>query len=630
MLSSIKKSVNELNSIHVPTLAIALVACFFLFKTAYASWVFVQFSVAAVLAVAVIFSVLFTGLSAFYLISVTWAKPRGDYFFWLALLLSLILVLIINFSYSIQMARYAQFFPLLEMESGLGWHADTAYHVTLIHHIMSDGVPSVGLHGSPLSFYHVLSHYVDAGVLWLTGLDPLDSYGLLYSFKEFLLIAVLVVLLAVASQSVGFGFFFFSLLFFVPVAIGTWHAIGSHGLWFTSVLAISTTPWVFQVISSPSPLKHGHFLGVFLLGVVLAFGKVSSGFAFSMLMGFILLLRNPKDARVYALGAAWLLFFAAYNSIFSSSYADLSSAGATTSLAESFKIFINGLLFGYADQSVKIKILVLLVLTLLLYLKVKADYLKNMLMAGALSYVMLLALIAVTPSLGTSDTWYLLYGLSFPLLLFVYLSLARSFSGLWNGQVAQPRLIHMGRLLLVGVLLSTALMPRTHVNVFNPDIQYAFNSFWFRPFEKVAGVLGLHEGHGIDLSNRLTVSFETVPKRCLLALETELALRMKQAGLSKPDVLVFVPKEVYGSAFHRLKGNPLAYGFIVTSVTGLPLVHGLMEHRSGYGHADYDENALWRPRNELATGNACSFGKTIIVVEQLSPPQLSLHPCKPT
>jgi len=112
-----------------------------------------------------------------------------------------------------------------------------------------------------------------------------------------------------------------------------------------------------------------------------------------------------------------------------------------------------------------------------------------------------------------------------------------------------------------------------------------------------------------------------------LALKTEIASLMNQAGLSKPDVLVFVPKEVYGSAFHRFKGKPWAYGFIVTSVTGLPLVHGLGTHRLGYGLADYDENAYWRPRNELASGNACSFGKTIIVVEQLSPPQLSLHPC---
>lgn len=94
----------------------------------------------------------------------------------------------------------------------------------------------------------MLSHYVDAAIIILTGLDPWDSYGLLYSYKEFLLISALVMIVAFASQGIGVRFFAFSLLFFIPVAIGTWHAIGSHGLWFTSLINILFMPMVFRVL----------------------------------------------------------------------------------------------------------------------------------------------------------------------------------------------------------------------------------------------------------------------------------------------------------------------------------------------------------------------------------------------
>jgi hypothetical protein len=68
-------------------------------------------------------------------------------------------------------------------------------------------------------------------------------------------------------------------------------------------------------------------------------------------------------------------------------------------------------------------------------------------------------------------------------------------------------------------------------------------------------------------------------------------------------------------------------GLLITAVTGMPLIHGLEELKFSYGYNDYDKNALWLEREKLDSGNACSFGKAIIVVEKLSPSKLTLHRC---
>ena len=37
--------------------------------------------------------------------------------------------------------------------------------------------------GTPILVYHILSHYIDALILLISGLEPWDSYGLFFHFK---------------------------------------------------------------------------------------------------------------------------------------------------------------------------------------------------------------------------------------------------------------------------------------------------------------------------------------------------------------------------------------------------------------------------------------------------------------
>lgn len=109
---------------------------------------------------------------------------------------------------------YIHTYPLLETELGFGWHQDTAYHVSLIQSILHFGYPSIAQHGIPFNAYHVLSHYVDAVIIFISGVDPYDSYGLLFAFKIWLLISTISLFLAATLKSAppSYTFFFSSLL----------------------------------------------------------------------------------------------------------------------------------------------------------------------------------------------------------------------------------------------------------------------------------------------------------------------------------------------------------------------------------------------------------------------------------
>lgn len=131
----------------------------------------------------------------------------------------------------------------------------------------------------------------------------------------------------------------------------------------------------------------------------------------------------------------------------------------------------------------------------------------------------------------------------------------------------------------------------------------------------------------IDHANRLSMIFDAAKDRPLTVLKSEIAMLQKREKLTASNSLLFVPKEVYENEVADFKGPVWARGMLVTAVTGMSLVHGITELKAAYGYSIYDENSLSRLRKDLVSGNACSFGKTIIVVEQLSPPRLSLQSC---
>lgn len=614
------------NQINLPSLALTLVMGLWGLKTVYALWVQVQFSAADIIFTAVIMAVLFILVSTPLLMQLEWAPLFQKRSLHISSLACMALLAAFAYSPSKEFVLYVSNFPLLQAESGRGWHQDTAFHVALIQSILHNGWPSVAQHGAPVTFYHVLSHYVDAAILMLTGLDPWDSYGLLYSYKEFLLISALVIIVAFASQGIGILFFGLSLLFFIPVAIGTWHAIGSHGLWFTSLINILFMPMVFRTLFKDTILTNRDYIYIFIMGLLLALGKVSTGVGFVGLVLCFLWLKNPRSLQVYLLGIFWSLFFIGYKSLFT--YGVPFKAQAS-SIVESMTSRSNALLAMLVQEYfVRNEILVVLlsmVACIVFYIYSRNSNIIKFIFSAFASVLSIVLFFIFGPEMNSSDLYYFIYGLDSQLILLTYFI----FASIWrNGELQKNKAswIHEYKWGIIFAFV-TVLVPKVQFNFFKPDIKYVVNSFVFGPYVQISSLPSVPKPASIGNANRLGVSFDAATDRPLTVLKSEIAMLQMREKLTASNSLLFVPKEVFDNEVAVFKGPVWARGMLVTAVTGMSLVHGLNELKTAYGYGVYDENALWRSRNDLASGNACSFGKTIIVVEQLSPPKLSELPC---
>ena len=616
----IKKQIN------VPSLALILVMGLWLLKTVYALWVQVQFSVTDIIFTAVVMAVLFISISTPLLMRLDWAPLSQGYAWHISALVCMTLLAAFAYSPSSEFARYVTTFPSLQAESGLGWHQDTAFHVTLIQSILNNGWPSIGQHGVPVTFYHVLSHYVDAAILLLTGLDPWDSYGLLYSYKEWLLISALVMIVAFASQGIGGVFFTLSLLFFIPVAIGTWHAIGSHGLWLTSLLNILFMPMVSNTLFKDANLTNKNYLYIFLIGIFLALGKVSTGVGFVGLVLCFLWLKNPKKLQVYVLGLFWSLFFIGYKSLFSYNVSfKTQDSSIVESVASRFSTLVAMLAQEYFLRNEIWVVLLSLVACIVFFVYSRNFNILRFVVSALASALSIIAFFIFGPEMNSSDFYYFIYGLNFQLTLLAYLV----FASIWRGgelQKNKSTWIHECKWGIVFALV-TVLIPKTQFNFFKPDIKYVVNNFLFGPYVQISSLAVVPKPARIDHANRWSMDFDAVTDRPLTALRSEIAMLQKREKLTASNSLLFVPKEVFDNEVTDFKGPDWARGMLVTAVTGMPLVYGVKELKAAYGYSVYDENALRRSRSELASGNACIFGKTIIVVEQLRPPKLSMQTC---
>lgn len=298
------------------SITIMSLALFYAFSVVTATLTFLQFSRFEVVGVSLMFVVILLGCARVFrhfdgalpLV----INPRNII---VAFLVTFFLIML--FSWSGRMfPLYVGTFPLLEAELGLGLHHDTAYHVSLIQSILNFGYPSIAQHGHPLTIYHVLSHYIDALILLVTGLDPYDSYGLLYHFKTFIFLSSALVAITSFTQRLGLGIYLISVGLLIPPIVGTGHAIGSHGLWMASVLLLLSAPLVFSTLLEAESVTARRVTSLFIVIVLIAFAKVSSGFMLAMVVGAILLGMRPTKPSTYVFGLVVLGFFYGYGSLF--------------------------------------------------------------------------------------------------------------------------------------------------------------------------------------------------------------------------------------------------------------------------------------------------------------------------
>lgn len=528
------------------------------------------------------------------------------------------------------MPVYVKTFPVLEAELGLLWHQDTAFHVSLIQSILSYGFPSIGQHGHPLTAYHVLSHYVDALIILVAGVDPFDSYGMLSHFKVVLFLSAALLMVARLCREQGLPVFLLSVALLLPALIGSWHGVLSHGLWVPSLLLLLCAPAVVDLLSRDEQPRPVQLAWLALLIVLLALGKVSTGFMFACFMGLWLFAKAPLSCRTLMFGVLVLVFFYGYGQLFIGrlnhieSPVELSNIG----LSSLWSYFSASDIESAGKRISSLAPQLLLLFTLLLSIVIMLPSRRNfqVLFAAALSLLCLWGVSVTSPGLGVSDIYYFQYALSSVMLIVGYALILDTWRNI-RGDL-QGAALRAVTVLALGCTLLMASQLRLS----------GYNAFNLGPANVQAAWLYLREGPFASINKRLPVAqrFELFQgdheKRAqLLHMQQRSSLwsfkrymqwYLHKSSMTPSQAALFIPSTVYDGELKKLRGMPWARGMLVYALFGVPLVNAVPEGARGYGFSAYGKDARRVDLGGFSLSDACaaSGARRIWIVERIKSP----------
>ncbi|MEG0027746.1 MAG: hypothetical protein RR853_02125 [Aurantimicrobium sp.] len=580
---SIEASHADSKSIRLDTVFLTGIFVYFIFTVADGIRIFQQFSWLQVTSVGAIFLLLSTALmGVFNLKKLSLLSFRFSASALLVGFLLAVVLFVIGLSALNNWIDYFPSSPLAELNEGRGLHPDTVFHVSLIQSILNVGYPSTGQHGLPFLPYHVLSHYVDAGILAITGLEPLDAYGLLYHFKIFAFLTAGVVFLWTILRTKNSIWVTVAVLLFIPALAGNWLVIGSEGLWFTSLIVLYSAPLVYRILIG-STFSTVHLLILSSLGIVIGVGKVSSGLAFALLVGFYLLFKHFKNPRIYLLGTIWVVFFA----IFSVAQDSGSSGGIKLPHLSGITGFLNPWT-TYPGGPVEWNLVgIYAVVAVLLLVWFLAKYKQALLLAVSTGIsLLLLSLLMMLPApagLTQPDIAYFVLGLYFLLLLLGLICSIDAVSELSN-QGQSTSASWRSQLIVTAMLLFSLVLPK-------PDLSH--------------------------------VSFQPVADKQQGSVEifrAELASYMRAHGLSKHNSNLIIPREEFETSIAAWGSPYWSEGMNVYALTGVPLRFGVTDASvQNFGQNGY-KDSLAKTRQELAgLESKHEFSSSYVVLEQSQP-----------
>jgi hypothetical protein len=516
-------------------------------------------------------------------------------------------LLVIHSSSLTLWSDYYSNFSYQRLDNGEGYHNDSAFHVAIIQGILRSGYPTVSQHFEPLIGYHTLSHFADALALQILNLDPWESYALLFFAKGAAVSVALIYFAAKVSRNQAPAVFYV-VLFSTAVAVtSNWRIIGSHGEWLPFLILVLVAPSVATLLRQKAASLRW-LLALTGFVVLLGLGKISLGFSFAAVVGFWLLLNQPRDFRIYLMGALWATFFFAFGSTFAAENRTLNFQRLGDSWPE-----ISG-------------ITILVVVLFLVARSARSQVLRNGALAGTATF-----LIAVVLSVGAlnspTDAFYFFHGTFLTLFLLVTPSLMSVFreSELAMDPASTLPARRGLEVISFGATILLAAGPVFATAPYSP----------FRSWEAMAANLAQTNTVTFGPQNAADESGRTqsITKR-LASLQTSSGerdggffLEMKReinrvVGLSKPGVdppLLFLSREDFlwlseesGSA------DSWSVSFLVVAITGLPLLHGVnSEGMRAYGFRDYGTDASQLTAEEAVDKNLCQFGRPVIVAVDL-------------
>lgn len=608
----------------------------------YALHIFVQFSPFQVLAVFLAFLALLLILCSIFLKGARFLPVEINLRNTLAAaVVTFFLVIMYSSQGESPMGAYVKTFPLLEAQLGLGWHQDTAFHVSLIQSILNFGYPSIAQHGHPLTAYHVLSHYVDALILLVTGVDPFESYGLLTHFKVVLFLSVALLTLAHLCRRHGAVIYLVSIVLFLPVLIGTWHIILSHGLWVPSLLLLASTPFVVSTLYRQEKPSRGELVALFALIVLLSLGKISTGFMFACFVGLWVFVKNPFAPGTMVLGACVLGFFYAYGALFIAAVNNIPTQMDFSSLGLSgFYAYVTASdIVKGGRQVTSLAGQLLLLIALLTALLVMRPDRRNLqvLLAAALSLPYLWLITETSPAFSISDVWYFQYGLSSVLVLVGYAVVLENKAALAGtfAMYSDPVLKRVAYVLgLAAIALFSSHFKLTSYNVFSfglnsirSGLSYIETDAFSRINTKTfpANHYKLFESYA-----RKSQSIRSIHhNKALPDFKIYLNELLAEKGLTPSQTALFIPLSIYNTEIARFGGAPWGNGMLMYAVLGVPLVNGVVNISSGYGFSNYSQAALRREAEAFSLDDGCAQAgaREILIVTSFSPPMMDSRTC---
>lgn len=590
------------------SLSILALVNFYIFSTIYAVFVYVQFSILDVLYVSIIFLIIF-----FFLIIIFCPiffkgnfKLNGPNIFWSVIIF--IFLSLVLYSYYEGWDVYYRTFPTLEADNSYGYHIDSAFHISIINSIKLFGIPSTGLNDVPLFRYHVLSHYVDAFIVKVTGLDAWETYGLFYYFKCLLLLSSLIIFIAVVCENFKF-FFLFSIFLLIPIAVSQWYAVGSHPLWFVSLIIILSSPKVYKIIYNEH-IQIKDFLILFIILTLITFGKVSSGFMYGCFLGIIIFLKNYKNSTTYLFLFLILLFF-----IFS--YSNFSYPGQLN-INNWKKNLIN---IYWLNENIINNYYVFLFFASVFFL-FKSREVVLFIISICLSYL-IIYFINIFIEIDKASNFYFFYGLWSTSVYFVYQIIIQILAS--NNKLNYKIYLVLILFIILPNIKSTKFnFFNTRVETIN-EIKLDFIVKPFRNLNKIDPSLQIVTIKKLVL-NRDYIPFNKYPKY-FSNINNNLKKFMLLNNLSAKNSLLFISKEAfykYGTTAPNWSIGQLMY-----AITSVPLVHGLKEPHKFYGRLVYDASAFWVKNKDFDSISVCSkYKKNIIILNNLDKPDFYFIDCK--
>jgi hypothetical protein len=589
---------------------------FYIISTLYACLVFVQFSIFDILYVAIFFFFILSLLCSIFLADIFKCKFQINKFNIFFILIISGYLLIILSSEDPAWYDYFRTFPLFEVENNRGWHMDSAFHVSIIRSYNLFGYPSISQHGTPFLSYHTLSHLIDSIGVFVTGVDAWDSYGLFFHFKRVLLIITILIFIAVVCARSKFYIFLLSVIIILPSIIGDWHAVGSHGLWFSSLILIISAPLVLNIISKKNN-KLSDFIILFFIIICISLAKISHGAILLILISTILFFNNIKNLYCYIFFFCVGLFLITFAYFFS----------LHQNIFSSFKFNIVNLLdfltFKNTNYFLKeIYLQIFLIAAVVFFYNSK--FATNLFIAAIFS-LLILSLISIQEIFTTSSVYYFNYALQIILFIIIYQLVI-------NLPQLKKRSIFLGKIQLNNKLNNFFVIIIMLLSLANTRLKFSkqktISYFTSQPFSQIN-----HHDPELKVSlskiftNRNYINFEKY-ERPLHSFKKKLTEFMITHNLHSKNSLLFIPKNIFESEMSKFEGTSWARGHLIYAVTGVPLYKGLETLKySSYGIKDYTSEALTQYKDDFRIINACKLNKDIIIVDDFVRKKFSFKKC---